>query len=1045
MEQIKFFGATVISVDMTLGWNFDPSEVSIELVEDLRQGDSYSSGVLGSPYRLEVSGMVFDGILQSQERRNDFGGNPVYAVRLRSPNDFLDGQSLTLSNYTGDVGGMTNLMNLYGYWEDKWGFGGSLINELGMVWEAPNYDVVVATGAIISTGSFNGFYGIKPGIEELQSGYNSLFGNAFTYNGHTYKFDLSLITGVDVNWRFNGDGGSCKLLEVVDSVCNDAGYDYYLKLIAQTGTYGPHTLQIKTVDKKLKPELGKIQEYVNIKSGCSSKYYGQELNYEYTNLFLVGADKEVIFQQTDSSYILPFWGFDSDGIPITGSGINDDYEVTVPCPEISNIIGSSTYTMKVAELRCALSNQDIWGGYILKYKPALASSIALASCFSTDDGSINYRFAHDMVNQGAAFAEEFAAMNDSNKWTLIHKKIFDFVYNYANEFYGRRFMVKTPINLQFKYEPDTAVIKWDWEPIDSAYLENGANPLGLNAINQQYFEDNDRFVPMVKFNFSALPLYDSGADIPSFNSSYKVIQSNELYTTCRYMNEAGIFFIGSNSYIAIELPDVLRQIQPDMLGGVDDINTLFSISSSEWANVRNSSTAGKYFGAAIQPSSVAIPFRSNNQSYGPWFITGSAGKTEYRKEDGLAPWNYGGYYYMNLAASGILENFVRNSQVNENGTVQFPGYPDRNLGEQILDYGPNISHMNINLSNQGVTTTYQFRTYTQRANAFGKLRVDRMALLGTRQAKFGRKLLEMGRNIGNATNANIVNHPSYRYLDYASRAIRQESPHGTLVGFVSPLDNTGQVNLVSSQTYEESVANTAYTGIFKDAACVSMDGIFRPFAVSSSYDGNLPHQEDPSSTLGGALDRNSFDVWKDETDVDWFLFSNGSSYQGLHRRKNNSTPSTAKILGARMPIHGVGYGLDYFGQPTPNKSGECQTQFKSDLLDGAKINSSHHKAGPLLMHWDQKRKGWTIPTICKGVLVGDIEPNASGIMAIYYNGEVREDRIYVNNFLDATLDSGARAICSYDPWDNNWLVIATNCSPGSDTIGNVTFNINYDA
>lgn len=1042
MDSIKFLGATVVDVEMSLGFGSETSEVTVNLVEDLRNGDSFTSGVVGSPYRLTVGSMVFDGILQQQENVRSPRGF-THSVRLRSPNDFLDGLSLIISDYNGEIGGAPNLMNLYGYWEDQFGFGGALTNDLGMVWEAENISITMTTGNVTSSTS-NGMYGIKPGIEALQSA-GSVYGEAFTYNGIDYHFDFSQITGIDPNWRFSADGGSARLMDVIDSVCNDKGFDYTVSLHMDGS--GPHTVRINTVDRATPPQLGKISEFISSASGAMTLNVGQELNFQQTSLFLVGANIESIFQQTNASKITPFWGFMPDGSLIEGSGFDDAYTVTVPCPEIADIIGTSTYTFTVAELRCALSNQDIWGGYVAKYKAALATQLALASCFSTDDESFtDYRFSHDFIMQNPQAALTMGLMNENNQWTSVIGRVFSFVRNYAANWYGKRFVVKTPVQLQFKFEPDTEKLKWDWEPIDSAYLENGANPLGLNAFNQQFFETpEDKFQGIVKFTFDNLATGPTGADITSYQNPYKLVQNNQFYTTCRVIDNS-IFFAGAETAVAIELEDTLFTVPVDTLGGVEDINTLFSISSREWADWRNSTSAGKYHPAALQPSSVGLPFRSNTESYGPWQIAGDPAKTEYRKEESLAPWNYGGYIYMNAAASGILENFVRNSQVNEEGIITVPGLPTKSLGESIEAYGANITNINITLSSQGVTTTYVMRTHTQKPGAFGKLRMERLSLLGQRHARLGRKILEIGRKTNGTIKDKITSHSSYKWLEGHSRAIRQESPHGTMVGFqvARPSYATGATSaLVSSQTYEESVANVSQTGAFIQAACVSMDGLFRPFSIDTNYPGVMPKQELRANNIGDCIDRGKLDYFGGGVvDVDWYAF--GNEYQGIHAGKVESNPAQARILGQRMPFYGVGWGYDYYGKPTPNASGEVQAQFKGSFIDNHRLKSDQWKAGPVALHWDQKRKVWTIPTSLKGVADGDIEPGVEGWMAVYTNGAVKEDRIRIFNYFDTKITSGTKTIALYDQWENRYDVIAAPCSPSDLSIPPVTPNASYD-
>src|SRR5690606_24830088 len=124
----------------------------------------------------------------------------------------------------------------------------------------------------------------------------------------------------------------------------------------------------------------------------------------------------------------------------------------------------------------------------------------------------------------------------------------------------------------------------------------------------------------------------------------------------------------------------------DFLGGVETIKDLFALINLDWTTYRND-TPLKYGPMVATPEAVAIPMRSNTTSYGPWSTNGITGATLYRKEEGLAPWNYGGYHYMNLAASGYLADFVRQTQVEENGSITYEGLPDKSIGDEITSGG----------------------------------------------------------------------------------------------------------------------------------------------------------------------------------------------------------------------------------------------------------------------------------------------------------------------------------------------------------------------
>jgi hypothetical protein len=144
----------------------------------------------------------------------------------------------------------------------------------------------------------------------------------------------------------------------------------------------------------------------------------------------------------------------------------------------------------------------------------------------------------------------------------------------------------------------------------------------------------------------------------------------------------------------------------------------------------------------VYPDLVAIPLMSKERCYGPWISSqidrqdpdtsisrvgdvqatayaNIGGRIEFIKDENLAPWNYAGYKGMNEA--GNLQAAFSNSLLlfAERGGFTVPAEPSGvSLGKALLNNGPLITNINVDISENGIRSTYQLELYT---SSFGKL------------------------------------------------------------------------------------------------------------------------------------------------------------------------------------------------------------------------------------------------------------------------------------------------------------------------------------
>src|SRR5690606_9504198 len=123
----------------------------------------------------------------------------------------LDGVQVIMDG-ANDVVDIPNVLNVFGYWENILGFGGSMTNDAGMLWNA-GYPIL----GIDETGSLateaNGNVGIKPAIEAMTA-FKTPYGGPIRFRGHEYSLDLSGLPPTPEHYRVNG-GAVASLAEVI--------------------------------------------------------------------------------------------------------------------------------------------------------------------------------------------------------------------------------------------------------------------------------------------------------------------------------------------------------------------------------------------------------------------------------------------------------------------------------------------------------------------------------------------------------------------------------------------------------------------------------------------------------------------------------------------------------------------------------------------------------------------------------------------------------------------------------------------------------------
>lgn len=182
------------------------------------------------------------------------------------------------------------------------------------------------------------------------------------------------------------------------------------------------------------------------------------------------------------------------------------------------------------------------------------------------------------------------------------------------------------------------------------------------------------------------------------------------------------------------------------------------------------------FPSPVYPDLVALPLESKERCYGPWVSSkldiqaniydNIAGKIEFIKDEDISPWNYNGYDLMN--AAGEMQAIFSNSLLltSERGGFVIPDAPSGvYLGKFLAEKGPLVTSISVDISPQGLKTTYKMDLYTASFGKLQKQKQDMISNIGRERQKLkDEKNALIRKGMGkNQTNVNL--NLLYRSLD----------------------------------------------------------------------------------------------------------------------------------------------------------------------------------------------------------------------------------------------------------------------------------------
>ena len=675
------------------------------------------------------------------------------------------------------------------------------------------------------------FYGVISGSNEDR--YDAALAAA---GGHgqvsQYYIDLSEIPFTPTFYRIPGP--SISLLDLITQVCNDSGSDYYIELLITPTKQ--KVIKVRTVQRATQPTLGQIEDFVNTVENVTSKNIGRELRNEPSQSFVYGGYVQTVYQQDRTptkspGEIVQFWGWDAahnlayaTNTTLTGRELGE-WKVWLDIRPLNlvltNVIAGQTIPAFPArganyipiherEMRMALSSFDSWMNYALIYNEGAGTDFGkyLKTTLGIVGPQIHFGHVGKPAEEIIAKFQNLLAFNvafqpdqdPQNAKNADMRKIHEFIENWADTYYGKKFLVQLPY-VCYCTEPDSGQILYSDNPTnDGGWPAPGvSNILGLPVNPNEgipltptdHFTDEvNKVLPFVRFYNNESGSMRTEGDSLVYNPGDA--GGNSLYVSSTVEEKPLEYYSYATAIANLDNPVTMSGLEKDLsdvdesFGGLIELAFESGLVGADITNLKygltfnpdNSRGTDGGLGMALRrrtPSEAAVPMKSNTTRYGPKAYKGPPGQIHFVADDGLVPWEYDGY--TNLLNGGInamdehAKSAVTYMQEGERGSVNFPGHPTKRLGSELRSsqsvmgllrmqsadfkvlsqtfqfnrinigswegsFGPNITNIQINIGDNGFTSNYTLSTFSPTFGRFAKYNANRLKTLGKQRQSF---------------------------------------------------------------------------------------------------------------------------------------------------------------------------------------------------------------------------------------------------------------------------------------------------------------------
>ena len=1008
LTQQTFFGASIRSFSSSIGWNNQVSQCTVNLVEDTKHGDVFSPEGVGSPAYFSYEGFSFGGIVSYYKTLNSTGGYPVYEVGLIDPREFLDGVQLILDGFNGTVIAIPNLYNIYAYYENA-SFGSSLSNPSGMPWSlvVNALYTLIATNPIQFKNYI--FYLDINELPTMPDHYR-VGADGVSMSLMEFVSRICGDSGTDFFFTLvNVNGQNTIKLRVVTRY-NQPDLGAIPRFIASTtaglavsSEYGAELRNDTSTSKFL---IGGNVESIYLQTPVN----GDEDTFDDDTIIqFLGTDEfgnVIIPTPTDDG---TSYTFSLPSRLLNVAGVGETYPTSQG--ELRAALGgqssweaylwsrnsdeTSVHFEKAGKVGLLSDVRQDFANFLAGKAPTEEAFRALEARDLAPFTGWNTRKSGDILDPREANVN----------------RLYNWIHNYAEEFYGKKFLVRIPFvfasiepetNIyKTSVEPtESGYLDESQFPvaIDSGYLPPEVDRLTTPESKIECYVRFDNII------IDSTQLVDISEISPEeVIWSYRNIRATQLeinemiedlggtppeadaleigedggedtyriaYAFIKADIDPTVYFLDrSLAYsprVVVTIPGkimpiyegndfvgILRDVFTDHLVnvvGLDrvrdknkikaDISQVFSKFGSEQLMFGSA-------GVALLPDLAGVPLKSNIETYGPWYVLGAIGRSDFTQETSLVPWNYGGFEIMNEVANAMVSEGLTFQQQGETGSIEFPGVPAISLGDLLITSGPYVTNINVSIDNNGVTTSYKMETWVARFGKLAKSNIERLSRL-SKVAQTNRRLIR------NITKFPGIGNRFYRQRESALLKPPPRRSHHTSHTYLCGETFTNTSGNIGSNVVLSSPDNmpTSISVDYDKKAFVSLDGMFRPFSTNPSVSG-IAHFETPTTSGTGGRSVTELNPYTVGTDIKIFAKSSGLAESEALEDLINQNDNRALAL--RGPLVISGWGFDTNGKPVPNSNENSPTtSFLTDYLQ----KSDQWKTGPLDVRWSTSRKVW---------------------------------------------------------------------------------------
>ena len=542
-EPLKFLGCTVLSFNASLGLALQPSSLTVDLIEDCENGDSFWPQLNQSNpnYRMVGDGAFFT--ITSPSAQNpttlfQFGGiitswtvkkgssGYTYTVKLDDPRLLLDNVAIIVDTFS-----------------DKYDRGGNNIgNILDPNFAKPNYinvyqykesamhdgDCSVFGKSMVTENGGMPYNNIIQALIDLNSNIYSPLGGPTYGNpqGAAFEFNWTDLVNLSVPQFFRIKGPKISLLELITQAADLMGCEYYVYLEPPLNKGQPARIRVGFISLINNPSsFSGIIDKFDQDGTAMELSYGQELRVEKTKAILVGDTVHRIFEY-EHSY--PFFGYDETDpnmtTPIVPIGYDKyGYFISKAFYKLNTAlnrpIGVGPFTIHELDIRTAMASFHAWLDRVMDTTIAGTFNAAVRVQFS--NGVNNNREMFNKFQEigglngltpdatARAFVDWLQNPNQSNKANaspeylsdleMIHKAIQEI----GNTYYGKQYLVplhNIPSNdttttiCGYRNTYDTITGEWIYsaEPTpDGGWVDPGQPVLNLGEPYLEMFRNDD--------------------------------------------------------------------------------------------------------------------------------------------------------------------------------------------------------------------------------------------------------------------------------------------------------------------------------------------------------------------------------------------------------------------------------------------------------------------------------------------------------------------------------------------------------------------------